>query len=91
MKINETKEVLIEAIELLSTELPMSREYCQSFPDVYNLQDEYGSDTPYYVYEGGCESDNPSDCINCVMLYFIKKARRIVKERKELFKKLKEK
>ena len=73
--LEEENQVLKRALELACEKLPMSSEYCCVRPERYNLQDEYGSDEPYWVEEGGCEfADSPEHCLDCVIAYFIKKA-----------------
>ena len=76
-EIAELKSLLTitkKALELACEKLPMKYEYCSSHPERYNLQDEYGSDEPYWVEEGGCEFDDPANCLECVMNYFKGKA-----------------
>ena len=70
---------LEKALELACEKLPMEYEYCSSHPERYNLQDEYGSDEPYWVEEGGCEFDSPERCLECVINYFKTKAKEMMK------------
>lgn len=67
-----------DALELACEKLPMEYEYCSSHPERYNLQDEYGSDEPYWVEEGGCEWDDPARCLECVINYFKTKAKELI-------------
>lgn len=66
------------ALELACEKLPMEYEYCSSHPERYNLQDEYGSDEPYWVEEGGCEFDDPAKCLECVVNYFKTRAKELI-------------
>ena len=78
IKGHQEQLVLTEkALELACENLPMKYEYCSSHPEKYNLQDEYGSDEPYWVEEGGCEFDSPERCLECVIKYFKNKAKEI--------------
>lgn len=80
-KIAELKDQLAlteMALELACEKLPMEYEYCSSHPERYNLQDEYGSDEPYWVEEGGCEFDDPANCLECVVNYFKTKAKELI-------------
>lgn len=79
-KVKQLKEQLAireKALELACEKLPMCAEYCCNSPERYNLQDEYGSDEPYWVEEGGCEFDSPEHCLSCIEKYFIEQAKEI--------------
>lgn len=76
---SEKIALLEKALELACEKLPMEYEYCSSHPERYNLQDEYGSDEPYWVEEGGCEFDSPERCLECVIKYFKTKAKEMMK------------
>lgn len=73
--LEKENEVLRKALKLACEKLPMEYEYCSNHPDKYNLQDEYDSDEPYWVEEGGCEFDSPENCLDCVIDYFIQQAK----------------
>lgn len=45
---------------------------CPDPPERYNLQDEYGSDEPYWVQEGGCVFQD--GCAECQMNAYYNKA-----------------
>lgn len=78
LRVQELKQQLTtteKALELACEKIPMEYEYCSNHPERYNLQDEYGSDEPYWVEEGGCEFDNPENCLECVINYFKSKAK----------------
>ena len=74
-EIIKQKIILEKALELACEKLPMEREYCSDQVDVCNLQNEYGSDEPYYVYEHSCEDPESEDCLKCVENYFKNKAK----------------
>lgn len=62
--------ILEKALELACKEVPSG--HCPDLPERYNLQDEYGSDEPYWVSEGGCELQD--HCLECCINYFKEQA-----------------
>ncbi len=64
-------KILEKALEFAVEEAPG---HCPNPPERYNLQNEYGSDEPYYVEDGGCEFNEPARCLECNKNYYIDKA-----------------
>ena len=88
--INELEEPLQE-LQALKKELKIWKEVarmacddeywsCPNPPERYNLQDEYGSDEPYWVQEGGCEFQD--HCNECRMNAYYNKVKKKVEEQK---------
>ena len=50
--------------------------HCPNPPERYNAQDEYGSDEPYWIEEGGCEFDDPAMCLECEVNYYYQQAKK---------------
>ena len=52
-----------KALELACEEVQFS---CPNPPERYNAQEEYGSDEPYWIEEGGCEfTGRFANCLEC--------------------------
>lgn len=89
--VEEEKMKLEEELEKLKKELKIWKavavmacddEYwsCPDQPERINLQDIYGSDEPYWVQEGGCESQD--HCNECRLNFYYNKAKKKVEEKK---------
>lgn len=71
-KLQQDRDTWKKACELACQETPF---HCPNPPERYNAQNEYGSDEPYYIEEGGCEfSDAQGLCLNCQIQYYYNKA-----------------
>lgn len=75
---NKKNLILEKALELACKEVPSN--HCPDPPERINMQDEYGSDEPYYLYEGGCPYEDGSHCLECCMAHFKQKAREFIDE-----------
>lgn len=61
-----------KACELACIEVPTN--HCPDPPEYYDASNEYGSDEPFYIEEGGCEF--PDHCLDCYINYFYEEAQK---------------
>lgn len=72
----DERDIWEKACELACREA--TDNHCPNMPEKFNLQEEYGSDEPYWVEEGGCEF--PDHCLECCIDYFKHQAEKEIRE-----------